>query len=108
MKWPAWLTWRWWTQPNEQRVYSGFWYVRALVNQPDGTQKQDTKINQLWTSREDLLVLYERRVGPLTQITPFIPSSDMPSEALYRWYDSEEEHAYRYFYIRQDVPRCSI
>jgi hypothetical protein len=75
------------------------WYVRLTINQPDGTYVPDKKINQLWTNRDDLLALYQRRLGKIERLTPIELEHEPLDQVLYRYWDDEEEHAWRYFYV---------
>lgn len=76
----------------------GLWYVQAVINKSDGSTKLDSKRGQLWTDRQALLAEYHRRIKDIVRVTP-VGDIEPPDECLYRWYDDEEDHAYRYFYI---------
>ena len=78
---------------------TNMWYVRLTINQPDGTCTLDKKINQLWTNRDDLIEFYRRRLGAIERLTPVYPSREPLDQVLYRYWDDEEEHAWRYFYV---------
>lgn len=82
-------------------VSRGLWYVRLTVNQPDGTFTDDTKINQLWTSRHALLEEYTRRLVGVVRVTPVEPDREPLDRVWYRYWDDEEEHAWRYFSINR-------
>lgn len=73
------------------------WYVQLTKNLPDGTYVNDTKRSALWTSRESLLAEYTRRLGAIERVS----DGPKPDSVLYRYFDDEEEHAWRYFYIHR-------
>jgi hypothetical protein len=88
----------WFLSPVSTRPL-GLWYVRLTVNQPDGSYRLDSKMGQFWTSRDDLFAEYERRLGTIERMTPVEPAREPLDSVLYRYFDDEEEHAWRYFYI---------